>query len=316
MTTMPNEKQYEYLVIGGTTKAATTSLFSYLKDHPQICGSTIKETRYFLEKDYPLKSALRYDGRKDEYHTFFNECNGQSLKLEATPDYLYSEKAPLWLSDLYKGRVKLVFVLREPISRLKSWYNFAIQRGLLDKSVSFSAYVNQMFELDEVDMPEQYLMALRQGKYFGYLSRWFEYFDSEDISIVFFEEISKDPNGILKQLSTKSGIDSDFYDGFEAEVKNKTVKLKNPGINRIIVKTQFWFERRTHNKLFFKTLIKGVWRKIKPIYLRLNTSKSALKADLPDVTLTALKKYYSEDIKSIQQLEKLPEPWVRMHLDK
>jgi len=44
----------EFLIIGGTSKAGTTSLYTYLADHPQICPSALKETRFFLDSDYPL----------------------------------------------------------------------------------------------------------------------------------------------------------------------------------------------------------------------------------------------------------------------
>lgn len=50
------------LIIGGVHKAGTTSLFSYLMDHPKVCGSTKKEIHHY--------TPLRYDekvGKLDEY---------------------------------------------------------------------------------------------------------------------------------------------------------------------------------------------------------------------------------------------------------
>ena len=35
---MKNVRDYHYLIVGGTTKAATTSLFTYLADHPAVCA--------------------------------------------------------------------------------------------------------------------------------------------------------------------------------------------------------------------------------------------------------------------------------------
>ncbi len=35
------------LVIVGVVKSGTTSLFNYLSQHPDICPSDVKETRYF-----------------------------------------------------------------------------------------------------------------------------------------------------------------------------------------------------------------------------------------------------------------------------
>ena len=41
----------QYFIIGGTIKAATSSLYNYLNAHPQVCGSKIKET-YFFSQGY------------------------------------------------------------------------------------------------------------------------------------------------------------------------------------------------------------------------------------------------------------------------
>ena len=48
-----------FLIIAGASKAGTTSVFNYLANHPQICASVAKETRFFLDLDYPLPSELR-----------------------------------------------------------------------------------------------------------------------------------------------------------------------------------------------------------------------------------------------------------------
>lgn len=61
-----------YLIIGGTTKAGTTSIFRYLSAHPDVCASSLKETRFFLDKDYPLPSTNRFNGSNLEcYRVFF-----------------------------------------------------------------------------------------------------------------------------------------------------------------------------------------------------------------------------------------------------
>ena len=41
------EPRLPNLVIAGVPKAGTTSLFNYLAQHPDICPSDVKETRYF-----------------------------------------------------------------------------------------------------------------------------------------------------------------------------------------------------------------------------------------------------------------------------
>ena len=80
MALTKNAADYRYLIIGGTTKAATTSLFIYLADHPSICAATYKETRFFLSSDYPLPSKYRYredqqGGAVEEYNLLFPDVD-------------------------------------------------------------------------------------------------------------------------------------------------------------------------------------------------------------------------------------------------
>ena len=50
------------LVIVGVGKAGTTSLFHYLRQHPDICGSDIKELRFLnpLRRGEPLAPLARF----------------------------------------------------------------------------------------------------------------------------------------------------------------------------------------------------------------------------------------------------------------
>ncbi|MCP5333794.1 MAG: hypothetical protein H7A13_10650, partial [Pseudomonadales bacterium] len=45
------------LIIAGAPKCGTTSLFDYLVQHPQVGGSSVKETCYVMDRGYPLFKA-------------------------------------------------------------------------------------------------------------------------------------------------------------------------------------------------------------------------------------------------------------------
>ena len=94
MTGVLRSPEERHLIIGGTTKAATTSLFNYLGTHPAICASSVKETRFFLDGDYPLPSKYRAEAGLERYGEFFRSCHADQWRLDATPDYLYSPGTP------------------------------------------------------------------------------------------------------------------------------------------------------------------------------------------------------------------------------
>ncbi len=80
------ENQLPNFIIGGTLKAGTTSVYTYLNSHPHICGSSTKETRFFNKK-YTDNKPIDIK----TYSSYFNKClsvNEQKIVFEASPQYL------------------------------------------------------------------------------------------------------------------------------------------------------------------------------------------------------------------------------------
>jgi hypothetical protein len=71
--TVPN-----FIVIG-VSRAGTTMLFNALSAHPQVCGSSTKETRYFQAVRYgePLAPIANYNA-------YFRRCAGEPVIMECT----------------------------------------------------------------------------------------------------------------------------------------------------------------------------------------------------------------------------------------
>ena len=300
---------YSYLIVGGTTKAATTSLFAYLTDHPAICAATYKETRFFLSSDYPLPSKYRYKGEVEEYTSLFPNCGETQLRMESTPDYLYCEKARERIAK-FLPHAKLVFSLREPISRLISWYRFAKQIGKLPETLSFDAYVELLFTaLDsDAENEEQHWQTLRQGCYAMYLERYFNQFGAARIHVLFYEELAAQPATVMADLSGFAGIDAGFYSDYAFKVTNRTEKMRNSGLHRKYRDFRFRLRQWTHDKPSIHNPLRTIRRTIEPLYLRLNTQVDE-KIQISEETRHRLVDYYQCDIEALSKLiGKLP-PW-------
>lgn len=348
---MPRQRQttarkYKYLIVGGTTKAATTSLFAYLAAHPAICAATYKETRFFLDKTYPLPSKYRYSGNVEEYNLLFPEENDGDarLRLESTPDYLYCSSARERIAE-FLPHAKLVFSLREPISRLISWYRFAKQNGTLPQTLSFDGYVEMLFKeirdrgtardrptpygsagdrppqsvnswntpppdaCDSVpSTTEQYLQTLQQGCYTVYLRPYFERFGVSRIHILFYEDIAENPRTVLAALCEFAGIDADFYEDYIFQVTNRTETMKNSELHRKYRNFRFQLRQWTHNKPIIHNPLRAVRRAIEPFYLRLNTRPTEQVA-VSEETRQRLVDYYQEDVQALAALIGQPVPW-------
>lgn len=306
---MKSVGDYNYLIVGGTTKAATTSLFAYLTDHPAICAATYKETRFFLSSDYPLPSKYRYKGEVEAYADLFPNCDETQLRMESTPDYLYCEKARERIAE-FLPYAKLAFSLREPISRLISWYRFAKQIGKLPETLSFDAYVELLFAALERDggKKEQHLQTLRQGCYAIYLERYFKQFGATRIHVLFYEELAAQPAKVMTDLCEFAGIDAGFYRDYAFKVTNRTEKMRNSGLHRKYRDFRFRLRQWTHDKPIIHNPLRTIRRTIEPLYLRLNTQVDQ-KIQMSEETRHRLVDYYQCDIEALSELIGKPLPW-------
>ena len=323
-TSKRSVSEYQYLIIGGTTKAATTSLFSYLSDHPSICAATYKETRFFLSPDYPLPSKYRYNGDVEEYKLLFSDCQENQIRLESTPDYLYCPSALDRIAE-YLPNAKLVFSLREPISRIISWYRFAIQIGRLPNSLSIDEYVELLFDIadgiqnndthqesytdtEENGNPEQFLQVLPQGRYANYLRCYLDRLGEKSIHTFYFEDFSTNPLETMRDLSNFAEIDSTFFDDYTFQAINRTETMRNPDIHKKYRSLRFQVRQWTHNRPVIHKTLRAMRRGFEPLYLRLNT-RSDESITLSDNTLKRIKEYYRHDVVELAKLLGKQPPW-------
>ena len=318
-TSAKKVSDHHYLIVGGTTKAATTSLFIYLADHPSICGATYKETRFFLHTDYPLPSKYRFTDDVEEYNLLFPQCEEEQIRLESTPDYLY---CPYALDRIAKflPNAKLVFSLREPISRLISWYRFAKQDGKLPQDFTFDTYVELLFdyadgklETNNVDaggepIHEQYWQTLRQGGYSVYLKEYYNRFEPSRLHLLFYEDLAADPLTVLKNLCRFAGIDSSFYEDYVFKVTNRTETMKNSEVHKKYRDLRFQLRKWTHDKPMIHNSFRLLRRTIEPIYLRLNT-RPTQNVNMSEETRKRLINYYRNDVHELAELIGKTPPW-------
>ncbi len=120
-------KKVEAIIIGAG-RSGTTSLYEYLERHPDVCFSKIKEIHYFSLADLFARG-------EDYYHSFFNATKNQ-IKAGADTYLLIDKEAPKRI-NLYNPNMKIIIMLREPVVRAFSGYNYSINNGYLNINVSF-----------------------------------------------------------------------------------------------------------------------------------------------------------------------------------
>jgi hypothetical protein len=159
----------DFLVIGAQ-KSGTTSLYEYLRSHPQVFMPDIKELDFFTP-------GLNWERGFPWYERLFAEArNGHSVVGEASTSYT---KYPRYVGSAeliaqYLPRARLIYAVRHPIDRLRSHYVHNIAFGTETASlaeavernpdyINFSKYAMQLDQYDALFPPEQLLVITSEA---------------------------------------------------------------------------------------------------------------------------------------------------------
>nr|WP_240451142.1 sulfotransferase domain-containing protein [Wenzhouxiangella sp. XN201] len=248
-----------FLVIAGEPKAGTTSLYRWLSFHPDIGASVVKETRFFLDRDYPLARPSTYNGTNlDSYLELFRDTD-RNVLLEATPDYLYN-RLPLVLPQLLP-ECRVVIIRRDPVSRMISAYEYFRQRGLLPKNLSFDDYV--LFQSrssinPETPVPYRTLDQCRES----YLKAFRTAFGLRLLELP-FDRLKSDPLGVVAEVCRFSGIDPESLSVENFATSNKTRVARSPGVVRLFDRLRLHISHRLRKRSKMRAWLRPMSRNIR-----------------------------------------------------
>lgn len=177
----------------GAPKSGSTSLWSYLRQHPQIFLSAHKEPRYFAVLDERLPFRGPGDDRFSivtdfgAYLRLFDGAGSATVVGEASQWYLSSVSAPFYIDHFCPG-AKILIVLRDPIARAYS--NFAHAR--VEGHEPLSDFL-QAVEAEERRTAAHWSPRFRyfsKGLYFSQVKRYLDRFGRRRVHIVLHEDLA------------------------------------------------------------------------------------------------------------------------------
>lgn len=203
----------DFLVIGAA-RSGTTALHAYLRQHPAIHMSAVKEPNFFAyEGERP---ACRGPGADyinnsitdpEAYAALFADAPPDALCGEASPLYLYSPEAPARAARRIP-QARLVAILRNPVEQAWSHFLYA-KRQRLEPLDDFAEALRR--EEERLAAGWQPLFGYsRFPRYHEQLSRWRAHFPEERILIRLYEDFEADPAGVAAEIFRFLGVAADF----------------------------------------------------------------------------------------------------------
>lgn len=277
----------------GAMKSASGWIFKCLREHPEISNKNIKEL-YFFNKPFNYRKGIK------RYYSIFEKASEGQIKGEYTPSYMLDPKVPLLIHKDFPN-VKILACLRNPADRAYSDYRYNIQ-----ENGRFIRYKN--FEDTIKSDPE----FVERGFYYKQLKPYFDLFPRENILILFYENLRKDPERIIEKIYKFLGVNDTNYNPSLVDRKLSVtgtyiIKYKLPFFNSLIYRLDE--KVKDHPKLRFFINKIGV-EKYLLIFRQFNRMKIIGKNE--DVfSIPALKEstrkhllnhVYKNDIKKLEKL--------------
>jgi hypothetical protein len=279
----------KFLIIGGTEKAGTTSLFQYLADSKYCRMSRRKETDYFRRTDG--------DCRLQEYLDEFDQSSGSSIFVEASPGYLADSNvsAPN-IKKVLGPSALMVFILRSPLARLKSSFQFHQSRLFIPLDMTFDDYLTLCRRYEDGETAEQlglgewFLRVPDAGRYARHLS-CYDNAGLDNLLIFSFDRFCHEPASVLEEICHAAGINFELYDDYAFDVSNQTMMYRNA----LIQKLALWVNNKLEG---FFVRYPGLKRIGLNVYRHLNgAGKEGISVSSDN--LDWLYTFYEEDIKCL-----------------
>jgi hypothetical protein len=219
-------------LIVGAVKSGTTSLFEYLRGHPEVFMPSIKEASYFAG-----------DGGRSEadYLALFRQAGSARAVGEASGSYLYPSNTPAAIHDLLGPDARIVIILRNPVDMAYALWGHMVQESREDLSF-FDALAAEESRLADPEFhrvvrawsawPFNFAYADR-ARYARQVAAYFRTFKKSQVHVLIFEEFFADVGTSFAELCRFLDVSPDYRPVFQIFNESKVVRSER--LRRLLV---------------------------------------------------------------------------------
>jgi len=180
----------------GAAKCASTWVHECLKEHPEVCVPERPKEINFFNRD------TNYHRGFDWYLDHWRHRTAGQVCGEVTPTYLCCQPAAQRIVD-HIPDTRLIVSLRDPIERAYSSYRGHVLSGRIDEGMTISE-ASARLEFDNQSS------MIEHGYYFEHISRFLKLFSDENVLILLYEDIEKNPTEFISSIFSFIGVDPLF----------------------------------------------------------------------------------------------------------
>ena len=222
----------DFLIVGAM-RSGTTSLSVYLGAHPDVFIPERKEIRFF---------DRHFANGPDWYREQFRGAGERMVVGEASPGYMYLPQAVSRMAESLPD-ARLIALLRDPVDRAYShyWMNQALGK----ESLSFTEALAQESERIARGARRADYSYVDRGRYLRQLRNVCEHYPREQLHVVLFDDLERNPLETYGDVCRFLGIDADHVPRKLGEPINRFVTFRS---------LEMWRSARDRNPLARRVL--------------------------------------------------------------
>lgn len=221
-----------FAFIVGAPRCGTTTLASFLQQHPDVCFSAVKEPHFFSRDEVAAlpESELEPLVETEYWQRFFGHCDGDpKLYAEGSVTYLYVPERMAPILKLWP-EAKFVIALRDPVAMLPSLHARLLVTG--DETIRDfpTAWAKISDRAEGKSVPKsaidpRWLRYDWAGKLGENVERFIAAVGRDRCHIVLFDDLANDPQNTYREVCRFLGIEPWAGTDFEPQRINKTIRI-------------------------------------------------------------------------------------------
>lgn len=223
-------------LIPGAAKCGTTSLFQYLKQHPQIGMLESKDANFFVDFRVRVRTLK-------EYEALFDNLADKKAIGEAPVRALYDVEATQKIKECLPD-VRLIIILRNPAEMAHSLWGHLVRNGeRLSFKRALKAEPKRMSDPNFRKRCNNWhadYYYFHRGLYHEQVKHYMDTFGKENIRIHIFDDFKKSPIQTCRECFMFLGVDEEFTPVIEKHNVGKVYRHR--GLHKLLSQPPPWMQ--------------------------------------------------------------------------
>ncbi|HZS33637.1 MAG TPA: sulfotransferase domain-containing protein [Methylomirabilota bacterium] len=212
------------LFVVGAPKCGTTALYTYLRRHPEVFMSPLKEAHFF---GTDLRFVDRPPLSEREYLGYFAGARNERCVGEASVWYLYSTRAALEIKR-FSAAARIVVMLRNPVDLMYALHAERVVQGSEPIREFAAALRAEPRRRQGLDPPRRGLVDAglyrAVAHYPDQLMRYFETFGRERVHVIVFDDLVADAAAVYAATARFLGVTPRPVAGLRPENPSRRIR--------------------------------------------------------------------------------------------